>query len=84
MRLWCFRRHQLSWQLVVSPVTHTPSDFLLCQLTQSLFLIALLVAIGLLDADTGGGTLYFRLRFWRPSVHRAWAIMTLRDYLKEA
>lgn len=66
--IWCFREH---WPR--GPMRHRPGDWLICAIVSSGgMLLDLLLASGLLCADTDGGLLYWRARFWRPAFHRHW------------
>ncbi len=86
MLLWCHRRHWIGFgggvSLYQQPKRHTPGQFVLCCVAQSEALVKALILAGFLCADTDGGLLYWRLRFWRPSFHRRWIWRALLEEIK--
>lgn len=81
---WCFREHvtAVPYKHDEGPRHHPlPLWFICCWVRSSFILTHLLVALGVLCADSDGGLLYWRLRFWRPSLHRSFAWRQVREHL---
>ena len=60
------------------PVRHAGlSQWLMCQLVHYPTAVNLALLVGVLNADEDGAPLYFRARFWRPTIWRRYALAEL-------